>query len=661
MLRDKRTVKVNQDDGILWIASGKLFSVPKEIKFIFPSSLKKNKCFALLKLVSPFNGIILLKENSIVLITKTNQFSIDLSNLRKFFQNCSIKFSILVKNYQYIDKYSILSFIEIFPTYEGKIYLIRKKEAKSILTLFIITEEDIWKINSDQINNFSFFQDKKTIVRSGNSLNPNSKLSRSGFFLKKDGFKMIFQTATPIFLSRGTILNYKQGDFVLENKIFAMLVNYTQQTEDIVQGLPKIEELVEARRPKIKAYLSFRPGILLNPLIKFQETFFNDTVVKCIYSENSTIINPIENKKPKQFISVGHSIYLKEEIIIYNNKVFKAIPIPALFQPVQEKTSEKSKEKEFVFRNNFETNRNSKKSKKHLESQRKRKKEGILLIDSKLSFSTWQLKKDTNNFFLFKYKNNKIIKWSAVATNDPYIVFENDKKDYIIKTKEFDYLFLEYLYPLIKYEVPLTSKLLFNLGEFLDIGEPITEGIIDVHELLSIFFNYHSTLDGIQIGTNRSLYKFQLLLIHSVQSIYQSQGVNISSKHIEIIVRQMTSKVVIKQSGDTPFLPGELVRISLINEIYTALKVHNPMLTYKTPQYEPLLLSSTNSSLSKDGFLSAAGFQETKRVLTKAAIEGSTDWLRGLKECIIIGRLIPAGSSFLNYKSYLDNIYLFKD
>jgi hypothetical protein len=65
--------------------------------------------------------------------------------------------------------------------------------------------------------------------------------------------------------------------------------------------------------------------------------------------------------------------------------------------------------------------------------------------------------------------------------------------------------------------------------------------------------------------------------------------------------------------------------------------------------------------LSKDGFLSAAGFQETKRVLTKAAIEGTSDWLRGLKECVIIGRLIPAGSAFLNYKNYLDNIYLFKD
>ena len=122
-------------------------------------------------------------------------------------------------------------------------------------------------------------------------------------------------------------------------------------------------------------------------------------------------------------------------------------------------------------------------------------------------------------------------------------------------------------------------------------------------------------------------------------------------------MRQMTSKAIIRESGDSPLLPGELVRIGLINEIYLALKNTK---SYKTPKYEPLLLSATNSSLSKDGFLSAAGFQETKRVLTKSAIEGTCDWLRGLKECIIIGRLIPAGSTFLNYKSYLDNIYSFK-
>ena len=147
----------------------------------------------------------------------------------------------------------------------------------------------------------------------------------------------------------------------------------------------------------------------------------------------------------------------------------------------------------------------------------------------------------------------------------------------------------------------------------------------------------------------------------SIQSIYQSQGVNISSKHIEIIVRQMTSKVLIKESGDTPLIPGELIRLSLITEIYNALKPSESNFQLKTPKYEPILMSTTNSSLNKDGFLSAAGFQETKRMLSKAAVEGSTDWLRGLKECIIIGRLIPAGSAFLNYKSYLDNIYLFKN
>ena len=98
-----------------------------------------------------------------------------------------------------------------------------------------------------------------------------------------------------------------------------------------------------------------------------------------------------------------------------------------------------------------------------------------------------------------------------------------------------------------------------------------------------------------------------------------------------------------------------------ITEIYLALKDAKTELKYKRPKYEPIVISSTSASLSKDGFLSAAGFQETKRVLTKAAIEGTPDWLRGLKECIIVGRLIPAGSAFLNYKNYLDNIYVFKD
>ena len=271
--------------------------------------------------------------------------------------------------------------------------------------------------------------------------------------------------------------------------------------------------------------------------------------------------------------------------------------------------------------------------------------------------ATWALKKlEPTDFSFYQYQTKNYIGWKKSDINTEEI-FINKKKDLILKTKENNYLFLENLQPITEYKLSLSTKVLFTPGNFIDIGEPITEGSLDPHEILTIFFKYHSVLDGTMIGTIRSLNKFQLLLINSIQAIYQSQGVTISSKHIEIVVRQMTAKVVIKESGDTPLLPGELIRLSLICEIYKAIKQTN----YKTPKYEPLFLSTTNSALSKDGFLSAAGFQETKRVLTKAAIEGTTDWLRGLKECIIIGRLIPAGSAFLNYKNYLDNIYLFKN
>jgi len=388
---------------------------------------------------------------------------------------------------------------------------------------------------------------------------------------------MIFQNAFPIFLSRGTILNYKQGDFVLEKQLLATLVNFTQQTEDIVQGLPKIEELIEARVPKVKSFLSIRPGIFLNPSLKhnFYYSQINKETISSFYSRQNLMENNNSKiKRKKQFLEIIHSIYTKEQVVYFEKKIWKVFHMPADIRPFNIKTT-------FQFANN----------------------------------------------------NNDILLISVRQTEDE------------------QYFFLECLNPIYEYQFPLSTNILSKSGFFIDIGEPITEGIIDPHELLFVLFQYHSVLDGVMNGVLRSLNKFQLLLVNSVQSIYQSQGVNISSKHIEIIVRQMTSKVVIKESGDTPLLPGELIRLSLITEIYKALYIGENKKLYRTPKYEPLFLSTTNSSLSKDGFLSAAGFQETKRVLTKAAIEGNSDWLRGLKECVIIGRLIPAGSAFLNYKN----------
>jgi DNA-directed RNA polymerase subunit beta' len=128
--------------------------------------------------------------------------------------------------------------------------------------------------------------------------------------------------------------------------------------------------------------------------------------------------------------------------------------------------------------------------------------------------------------------------------------------------------------------------------------------------------------------------------------VYQSQGIDIADKHIEVIVRQMTNKVRIDDGGDTTMLPGELVELRQVEQVNEAMSITGGA----KAQYTPVLLGITKASLNTDSFISAASFQETTRVLTQAAIEGKSDWLRGLKENVIIGRLIPAGTGYNTYE-----------
>jgi len=671
-LKNKSSVKVNEDDGILWIASGKIFPVPIEAKYIFPKYLNKEKSFAFLKLVSPFSGVIEIFDDYLIIKNDNQKIYLNFHNLTKTIVNCRLKISLNVKNYQYIDQYTVLGLIEIYPNYEGEIYSVRKKNLKYLNSLFMITEDDIWKIYSDQVTDFSFFEKPKNFIRSGQLLNSTTQFNRSGIFLKKDGFKMIFQNANPIFLSRGTILNYNHGDFVLEKKVLGSLVNYTQQTEDIVQGLPKIDELIEARHPKTKAYLAERPGVFLktpqilqfgnskpNSKVPTVYSSIKDETLSCYqlkeFDSSQLVVDKKKPKKKKQIINVAQSIYLKDNLVIFRNQLFRYRNVPPSFEFVISK-EKKKKEKHNIalLNNNNET----------------------LLINGKLRYSKWKLLEDksTPTFSFEKRNSGKIDNNIYKIKNQEISIFKkldkiitigyNNRFDYVIDSNNEDLLiYLERINPLNEYNLPLGSQINFEPGQFIDIGEPITEGMIDIHELLEIFFKYHCVLDGLMKGTLRSLQKFQLLLVNSIQAIYQSQGVNISSKHIEIIVRQMTGKVVITESGDTPLLPGELVKLSLVNEIHKALRIEmteNQKASLRLPSFEPVILSATIVSLSKDGFLSPAGFQETKKILTRSALEGTSDWLQNLKECIIIGRLIPAGSSFLNYKNHLDNVYRFK-
>ena len=182
-------------------------------------------------------------------------------------------------------------------------------------------------------------------------------------------------------------------------------------------------------------------------------------------------------------------------------------------------------------------------------------------------------------------------------------------------------------------------------GAHIVAGQPLTDGPSNPHEILEIFFSLGSE-DGVYACASHALQKVQTFLVNEVQMVYQSQGIDISDKHIEVIVRQMTNKVRIDDGGDTTMLPGELVELRQVEQVNEAMSITGGA----RAQYTPMLLGITKASLNTDSFISAASFQETTRVLTEAAIEGKSDWLRGLKENVIIGRLIPAGTGYNTYE-----------
>jgi hypothetical protein len=176
-----------------------------------------------------------------------------------------------------------------------------------------------------------------------------------------------------------------------------------------------------------------------------------------------------------------------------------------------------------------------------------------------------------------------------------------------------------------------------KVDELLEAREPVEKIGSSIHTQLAVLFLEYSKTYGLREGCRRSLQEVRQILVHEVQDVYSSQGVFISDKHIEIIVRQMTTYVLVVDPADTNLLPGDIVDLRRV-EHFEAKPGG------ATVQYRPILLGITRASLAAESFISAASFQETKRVLTRAAVEGRIDWLTGLKENVILGRLIPAGT-----------------
>ncbi len=385
---------------------------------------------------------------------------------------------LLVEDGQQIEPGAVVARTEIRCKEAGEVRGIREGQ-EAIRRVLVVREADRMKVN---------LEGKTPTVKVGDLVVADTELApgltheESGEVTAIEGGQISLRLARPYRVSTGAVLHIEDGDLVQRGDNLVLLVFERAKTGDIIQGLPRIEELLEARKPKEACVLAERPG--------------NAQVV---YSDDETV-----------------------EV--------------------------------------------------------------------------------------------KIIEDDGVVT---------------------------------EYPVSPGQNVIVSDGQRVSTAEHLTDGPANPHQILEVFFKYNLSLgQGIHDAALGALQKVQSFLVNEVQSVYQSQGIDISDKHTEVIVRQMSSKCRIDDGGDTTMLPGELVEIYQVEQVNEAMAI-----TGGAPaEYTPVLLGITKASLNTDSFISAASFQETTRVLTEAAIEGKSDWLRGLKENVIIGRLIPAGTGYNAYE-----------
>ncbi len=388
-----------------------------------------------------------------------------------------------VNNNQLVKAGDVIATTQILCKEKGLVQLPNVVDDEPVRRLIVEREEDKIKINISD----------KAVVKVGDRVVDGDPISKSvkstscGEIEEVSNSSVTLRLGRPYMVSPDSVLHVNDGDLVLRGDGLALLVFERQKTGDIVQGLPRIEELLEARRPRDSAILCKKTGI-------------------------------VQIKKGNDEESVSLSVIEKDDLVN-------------------------------------------------------------------------------------------------------------------------------------EYQLSIGKNIMVSDGQQVTGGESLTDGPINPHELLDCFFNDLKDQKPLIDAARESISKLQRSMVSEVQNVYKSQGVAIDDKHIEVIVRQMTSKVRIEDAGDTTLLPGELIELRQVEDTNQAMAI-----TGGAPaEFTPVLLGITKASLNTDSFISAASFQETTRVLTEAAIEGKSDWLRGLKENVIIGRLIPAGTGFSGFVEELSS------
>jgi DNA-directed RNA polymerase subunit beta' len=410
-----------------------------------------------------------------------NEF-INLSNfLTNKLVDQKIKISLNTYSGQYVEPSMNLGKICTIPESYFKIEEL-KTSYRANSRLMLVGEQDYRTYFSEYSNN-SYLGKNKLILKHGDFLLPNCKVKTAGYVVKSDPFRCKIRKGTPLFLSKKTICYRKTNDLLKKDDILGQIVFNQIVTGDIVQGLPKVEEILEARKKDFYgATLALKPG--------------------------------------------------------------------------------------YVF--------------------------------------------SSNAYFIY------------VQT---YLPLNSDNNIASVNVQEY----------------PVSEQIAkVSVGDFITLGQPLSNEPVNVHVLLAVYFNYFKTLNSQEEAAYLSFRNIQFLLIDKVKGIYGSQGVTIADKHVEVIVRQMTSKVQITTIHSSFLLPNEIVEFKHVTYINSILKACNKYICY----YDLILLGITKASLLTNSFISAASFQQTTKILMESAIEGKIDWLYGLKENVIVGRLIPSGGGF---------------
>jgi hypothetical protein len=633
------------------------------------------------------------------------------------------------KNYQYIDKYSILGTSNFFSKDNFAIsgYKLTKTENGKIV-YYYLTTEDIWTLFPDQFSEKILFTQKlnEEILLRGQLLNSTLQALQSGRVLQKDGFRFLFQKALAIFLPFNTPIAYKNNGFIEKDSTVATLFIYSQKASDIVQGLPRIERIFENRKRKQANFenpsIYSGTGIILkNYSFRYYKSYFLNYPLDDFrffwyllgYEEIHELYNSLNFLKDKKKSNLLSTAKVKRHyfnVDIQRNYDKQNIFVPTLFERFfsidclyKSKNQNKLKKKNFQFlpyrgisvvdmikmqitSNGLITNEyDLKEREQKLKEEKLSKKEieKILKKQSEFSFGKKFVKAclqkeitflpSTISFINFEniIKIKKVVKINfyeeALDLSDDLEDLEDDFKD--IEKNGRDYHILEildsnrnliYLFPK-KAQALSNSIYNFNSTNSLSLNTRTLPNKIKNFEesIYSIGVNLYSVYGNI-IGAFKLCKKLQLMLLNTIQGIYKSQGVKIANIHLELILKKMFKYCMVFKNDNKnlqfdkmPFL------LPYIKHDFNTLQKLSRSL--EKQRQKPLLYFPTMYSITKVGtcngdFLSRAAFQETKRMLQEAALNGTLSWSRSLKDSIIIGRKIPSGSAFTLKSRGLDLI-----